>query len=319
MRAVRNPFNKLRTNLEDNIIVNEQTFIDYLEYFKQIALSVFEWENLPAGLDSRFLERTLYYDGKASFLYDKEKGFMNLRASASGDLNIYGLPTKLNCYSYGMSKYRQVFYGKDEINPPKKKEDECVLVMNNWNVAPTAGSIELYAYRLYEAQRSCDTNIKQQKYPVLIVTDENQRLTMQNLYKKVENNEPVIFGDNKLNDLSKVKTFNTQAPFVANKLQDYIKVIFNQCLTFLGIQNLDEKKERLIDKEASSNNELINLNLQARLAPRQEACRLFNEKYDENISVKVRSDLYNIIKEQESIINNYDFNDEATTDLGEGV
>lgn len=318
MRTHRNPFNKLRTNLEDNLIVNDLTFIDYLDRFKQIALSVFEWQNLPAGLDQRFLEITLYYDGKASFLYDKEKGFMNLRCAANGDLNIYGLPTKLNCYSYGKSKYRQVFYGKNDLIQ-RRKEDECILALNNWDAKPTADSIELFAWRLYNAQRSCDVNIYQQKYPVLIVTDENQRLTMQNLYKKVENNEPVVFGDSKLNDLSKVKTFNTQAPYVADKLQDYIKVVFNECLTFLGIQNLDEKKERLIDKEAGSNNELINLNLQARLAPRQEACKLFNEKYGTNISVKVRSDLYNIIKETQSIVADDYFNDEATTDLGEGV
>lgn len=318
MRTPKNAFNKLRTNLDDNLIVNDETFIDFLERFKQVALSIFEWVNLPAGLDSRFLEKTLYYDGKAAFLYDKEKGFMNLRACTNGNLNIYGLPTRLNCYSYGMSKYRQVYYGKNELNQ-RRKEDECVLVLNNFDAKPTATAIELFAWRMYNAERSSDTNIAQQKYPVLIVTDENQRLTMQNLYKKVENNEPVIFGDSKLNDISKVKTFNTGAPYVADKLQDYKKIILNECLTFLGIQNLNEKKERLIDKEASSNNELINLNLQARLAPRQEACKLFNEKYGENISVKVRSDLYNIIKETQSIVADDYYNDEATTDLGEGV
>lgn len=314
----RNKFAKLRTNLDDNLIVNDLTFIDYLNRFKQISMSRFVWENLPSGMDARFIEQTLYYDGKASFLYDKERGFINLRASSSGNLNIYGLPTKLNCFSYEFSRMRNVYFG-GEGSEKGRDEQGCILVLNNWDAVPTADTIELYAYRLYEAQRSCDTNIKQQKYPVLIVTDENQRLTMQNLYKKVEANEPVIFGDSKLNDLSKVKTFNTQAPFVADKLQDYIKIIWNDCLTFLGVSNLNEKKERLITTEANTNNEVINLNLQASLAVRQEACRLFNEKYDQNINVKLRSDLYNIIKEQESIVRDYDFNDEATTDLGEGV
>ena len=40
-----------------------------------------------------------------------------------------------------------------------------------------------------------------------------------------------------------------------------------------------DKKERLITDEANSNNELINLNLQSYLAPRQEACKQFNEKF----------------------------------------
>ena len=71
-----------------------------------------------------------------------------------------------------------------------------------------------------------------------------------------------------------------------------------------------DKKERLITDEAKSNNELINLNLQSYLAPRQEACRQFNEKFgftgtDKEISVRVRSDLHNIIKNAQSVVNDY--------------
>lgn len=71
-----------------------------------------------------------------------------------------------------------------------------------------------------------------------------------------------------------------------------------------------DKKERLITDEANSNNELINLNLQSYLAPRQLACKQFNELFgftdtDKEISVRVRSDLHNIIKNMESIINDY--------------
>ena len=301
----------------DAPLINDLTFIDFLRRFRQIALSRFVWEDLPEGLDQIFLEQVLYYDGIASFLYDKTNGFMNLRANVSGDLNYYGLPTKLNCWSYNIQKIRNVYYGANEFNL-RPKEQECILVRNSWDGESTAATLELFAMRLYEAERASDVNIKQQKFPALITTDENQRLTMENLYKKVDGNIPVIFGDSKLNDTTKVKTFNTQAPYVADKLQDYKKEIFNEALQFLGINSLNEKKERLINQEASSNNEVTNLNLQAQLAPRQEACRLFNEKYGENISVKIRSDLYNIVKEQESIVNDYEFNDEATTDLGLG-
>ena len=71
-----------------------------------------------------------------------------------------------------------------------------------------------------------------------------------------------------------------------------------------------DKKERLITDEANSNNELINLNLQSYLAPRLEACRQFNEKFgltgtDKEISVRVRSDLHNIIKNAQSIVQDY--------------
>lgn len=81
-------------------------------------------------------------------------------------------------------------------------------------------------------------------------------------------------------------------------------------LHFYGINNIAlEKKERLVTDEASSNNELINLNLQSRLACRKKACRQFNELFNlegENaIDVRVRSDLYNIIKSQDSVVQDF--------------
>ena len=46
------------------------------------------------------------------------------------------------------------------------------------------------------------------------------------------------------------------------------------------------------------------------LIPRIRACKQFNEKFgltgtDKEISVRVRSDLYNIIKQEESVISDY--------------
>ena len=104
---------------------------------------------------------------------------------------------------------------------------------------------------------------------------------------------------------------------------EYKKQIWNEALTFLGVNNLsNEKKERLITDEASSNNELINLNLQSMLIPRQEAAKQFNKLFglegtDKEISVRLRSDLYNIIKQEESVIT--DFNQNGIEDKIEEV
>ena len=71
-----------------------------------------------------------------------------------------------------------------------------------------------------------------------------------------------------------------------------------------------EKAERLITDEANANNELINLNLQAALVPRQKAAEEFNRLFgltgDKAISVRVRSDLHNIIKNAQSIVNDFE-------------
>ena len=49
----------------DSALSNDDTYFDYLRRMKMIALSMFEWQ-LPKGMDSRYLERSLYYKGMAS-------------------------------------------------------------------------------------------------------------------------------------------------------------------------------------------------------------------------------------------------------------
>lgn len=306
------PFNKQlgRKNNQffDSLYLNDSTYIDYLERMKKICLSMFEWVNLPSSMDSRFLEKTLFFEGQASLLKDENLGFINTKCSDGGYLNIYEIPTKLHCYSMQYSVDRNVYEGF--IEDPN---NQCVLVMNNWERIPTAYTIELFAYRLYLAQRSCDVNIMAQRTPVLILGTEKQKLMMENLYNKYDGNQPFIFGDKDIISNDMLKSINTQAPYVTDKLTEYKKEIWNEFLQFIGVNTIDvEKKERLITGEASSNNEVINLNLQSYLAPRKEACKKFNELFglvgDKAIDVRIRSDLFNVIKQEESIIVDYNKN-----------
>lgn len=299
----------------DSALVNDTTYFDYLNRFKKIALSMFEWVNLPKSMNSRWLELCLYYDGQACFLKDKKFGFINTRCVNNGHINIYGLPTSLNCYSYDYHENRKLYTGLNPLQTEKqrkeKETEECILIQNNWEAIGTASTLELFALRLYEAQRTADVNIKAQKTPVMVLVDEKQRLLMENLYSQYDGNQPFIFGDKLQLNEGVLKAIRTDAPFIADKITEYKKEIWNEALTFLGINNIMlEKKERLISDEANSNNELINLNLQSYLAPRKEACRMFNEKFgltgtDKEIDVRVRSDLYNIIKKEMSVTKDF--------------
>ena len=297
----------INSDFEDAILLNSQTYVDYLERMKKIALSMFEWVNLPDTMNSRYLEMCLYYKGQAALLYDEDYGFINTQAADSGYINIYGLPTKINCYSYSYNKMRELYVPNTNL----PAEEECILVMNNYQRVPTASTISLYAERLCEAQRACDTNVKAQKTPILLLTDKNQELTLRNMYAQYDGNTPVIFGDRNLLADRPIDSINTNAEFVANDIREYMQGIWNDFLCFIGINNLSEKKERLITTEANTNNELVNLNMQSYLIPRKQACKEFNDKFgltgtSRAIDVKLRSDLYNIIKENESIVKDYE-------------
>ena len=307
---------------KDSLYLNNETYLDYLNRFRRIALSMFEWVNLPKTMNSRYLEECLFFNGQASLLYSEKYGFINTKCAGNGYVNIYGLPSKLHCFSYDFQTDRDLYVGLNDINP-SNKEDECILVMNNWDRTPTAGSMELFAYRLYLAQRTCDVNVSSQRFPVMVVGDEKQRLMLENLYSQYDGNQPFIFGNKNQLTGDEMKVLSTEAPYVVDKLTEYKKEIWNEALTYLGINNISvTKKERLTENESNENNELVNLNLQSMLAPRLEACRQFNEKFgltgtDKEISVRVRSDLENIIKREQSIVS--DFQDNGIIDDKENI
>ena len=274
---------------------------------------MFEWVNLPSSMNERYLELCLYYTGQASLLYTEKYGFINTKCTSDGNLNIYGLPNSLHCFSYDFQESRTLYTGLNKVNTFKKNE-EAILVMNNIDRIPTAGMMELFAWRLYLAQRTIDVNISSQRFPLMIVGTNEQRLMLENLFNQYDGNQPFIFGNKKQLTEDMLKAIKTDAPYVVDKISDYKKEIFNEALTMLGINNMSiHKKERLTEDESNENNELINLNLQAMLQPRLEACRQFNEKFgltgtDKEISVRVRSDLHNIIKQEQSIISDYQDN-----------
>ena len=294
---------KILTPYEKAAVMNDQTVNDYLMRFRKIATSIFDWVNLPSSMDSRYIEQCLYFTGTAALLYTEEYGFINTKAACSGDMTIYGLPSQINCYSYSFNDMRNVYNGLvDGI----AKDSEAILVMNNWDRIPTVNTVQLFAARLAEADRVCDINIRAQKTPLIVLIDKQQELSMKNAYAQIDGNTPVIFGDKNQLDLKKIQSLNTSSPYVVDKIMEYKKQIWDEFLTFVGLNNLAEKKERLIADESNSNNEVINMNLQSYLAPRKKACEQFNEKFgltgDKAIDVKVRSDLLNILKQENSSV-----------------
>lgn len=254
---------------------NDQTYLDYFKRLRLLALSMFEWENLPDSVSQRFLEQTLFEMGKAIWVYDPSLGHLGLRVTPAGNLNVYGDPVKFQAYSIGYSKFYDA--------------DQCVMIRNNYDMLPTVSTLSLFAQRLTEVERTLDVNIKALKTPVLVLCEDRQRLTLKNLYHQVDGNEPVIYADKSLNP-DAIKVLRTDAPFLADKLMLYKHDLWNDALTFLGINNANtDKKERLITDEATANDQMIELSAQTMLLTRQKACDEINDMFGLNVSVKLRS------------------------------
>ena len=284
-----------------SMIINNQTYIDYLDRLKMIAISLFTWEGLDevAGVGaSDLLELALYENGRACFVKDDELGYMALRVNPDDKFNVYMLPTKVIAYSFEYNK--------------KYNFDDIVYIKNNKIQKPTLETLRLMSYRLYETERTIDVNLIAQKTPVLIEGDTKTILTLKNVYMQYSGNTPFIFGSKQYDLSNKLNVLNTGAPYLIDKLELHKHEIWDEALTYLGINNANtDKKERLITDEVNSNNELIKYYLNCFLKPRQEACDLMNKKYGLNIKVTLNDDVLKLLDMEKDIIEENNMKEEG--------
>lgn len=282
------------------MLINNDTYTDYLMRLRLIATSLFTWENLDdiAGYGaSRFLEQSLYDFGRACFYKDNELGYMALRVNPSDKLNIYELPVKVTAWSIGYTK--------------NLKFDDVVYIMNNELQLPTSNTLRLMAYRLYETERTIDVNLMAQKTPILIEGDTKTILTLKQIYMQYSGNTPFIFGNKQYDIANRLNVLKTDAPYLIDKLELHKHEIWNEAMTYLGIDNANtDKKERLVTDEVKSNNELIYYYLNCFYKTRKKACDDIKNKYDIDIKIKLNKDVLDLLKVNEDDIINYDRGDD---------
>ena len=84
----------------------------------------------------------------------------------------------------------------------------------------------------------------------------------------------------------------TNAPYLDDKLQIQKQEMERELLTFLGINNTLEKKERLLQDETNSNNQFIKMSSDIGFKQRQLACKMMNEKFALNVRVIETQDIF---------------------------
>lgn len=278
--------------------MNNRTYLQYYNRLTELAISMFEWKNLPDTIDPRFLEMCLFSDGMSVFFKDDVLGYLALQVMIGGMLNVYRIPTDRTAYA--TNGYQQ-----------KLNETNSIIIFNNYLHTNSMLDVEMFSKRLYNLDRAIDVNANAQKTPVLIQCDESQRLTMKNLYKQYEGNEPFIFGSKGL-DANGLKVLQTGAPYVADKLYELKVQYWNEALTYLGISNINTvKKERMITDEVTRNQGGVVASRYSRLESRRQACKQINEMFGLDIWCDYREDFTNLV-EAETI------DDTVGTDGSEG-
>lgn len=264
----------MRTSKNNELIdITEDLF--YKKY-KMLCLNMFKWEGLPDTILSKNIEKSLYKYGLCLIVNDKNLGFISVGANYTGNMNVNEEYTQVTTNGYNYIKTFD-YIGKDK--------DSTQLILNNDLAIPNHDYIRYYAKKMAEVEKVIRANINHQKFPWFIPCTPNTKKSVELMFKKVDNLEPLILGDKSILEGGlEVLTLNT--PYLADKLNEYKYEVEREVLTFLGLNNSFEKKERLVTSEVDVNNGFIEANINMLYNQRLIACENMNKKFGWNVTVK---------------------------------
>lgn len=260
-------------------LMNDRILTDYFVRLMLIARSLFKYENLPNGMDEKWIERYLFCEGACLFYKDPTYGYMVAKIGEAGTLNYYDEPTLVRPYATNYT-----YKGEQLVN-----NENCIIIRNNDEMLPTSPTLQIYAYDLTNIKRTQDTNIVNLKMPTIVRCSDKQKLSLKQTIAQRNDNEPVIWGDKNL-DLNTVEVLDLKTTIVFDKLQIQKHAIWNECMTFLGINNANmDKRERLVDDEVQANNEQVKACEDVMLKAREDAVKRINEMFGLDIKVRRRN------------------------------
>lgn len=260
----------------DSAVGNKAEYNHYFMRLMELSIAMFDWKGLPPSVNMRFMEMALFFNGSCVYFNDEVMGDLALKAVLSGPFDVYRNP--INRRIYSESGYTRNLTSKDSV-----------IIWNNMIRTNALQPVLLYANRLWNLDRIIDVNANAQKTPVLIQTTEDKRLTLKNVYKEWDGNQPVIFANKNL-DLNTLSVLKTDAPYVADKIYDLKTSIWNEALTYLGISNVETKREKMIVSEVARSMGGTIASRYSRLLARREAAKEINRMFGTDITVDFRTD-----------------------------
>lgn len=280
---------------------NSESFYSWYRWLQMVTTSIWEWNGFPKSVDKVYLEKKIFYNGWVAIFKDENIDVSILPKNRKGDLfalggqrghllDINGNPLDVEVVSENGGQYRA-----------KKRIGEDAVIIEN-NIFSHGGDrlARLYAERLSDLERTVDVNVSAQKTPTIFYSDALTRNTLKVVDMKINENEISIFGNKNKVNLGEVKQFNTQAPFVADKLtalqHDKLVEYFMRC----GFEAFEsQKKERLVSKEAEGTEAVSEGARNFGLVTREQACVDIKDTFNRNVSVRFRSELMSAINSPE--------------------
>ena len=277
---------KIRTKVK-----NDVTFASYFGMLQNMAENTFKWEGLPFQVDPIFIEKMLFQYGLVAVFNEPDVGLVALPAMQSGGFNIYGVPKMVRAFSPRTGFSRLLKYS------PVLAMTECILIHNtnrDLNSSQYKATLGMFAERLTDMKRTEDVNIYAQRTPVTTCVPEGQVETYKNALETYASCGQTIIGYKGLN-VDAIKAIKTDAPWVAQDIDELFVRTWNEAIGFLGISNVSiNKKERVNNDEVARAMGGALAFRNVRQEPRERAVELMNAKWNLDTKVTFSEELFDL-------------------------
>ena len=259
---------------EKDILKLDYSFKYWSDMLFEKCMRIFTWAGLT--FPQKEIECRLLIDGYCGFLKDSKVGLMVASGGMSGVTHYYDEFTTFNWSTVGVANTKSRAIGKD-----------CVIINNNQLRNPILPMVLRYASLLAHADISLKCAlINTRETNTYASSDENTADNINRYYDKLYNGYSASILDESL--IESVKNISNRESTTAIKdclsaRTDLLSNFFKE----IGVKSANDKKERMIESEVDSNNQLLLFNISDMLAERKKACEEINKIFGTNITVEL--------------------------------
>lgn len=262
-------------------VQNSDIYRHYRGRLIALALTQFEWVNLPDTVNRQYMEEILLTNGSAAWYIPKglDEWMCTSWIHNNGTFTAYGLPTGITGIDF---------------NARNIETDEFYILYDSMSarsrlVTPSLiNEINIQAKLLYEIHQTFRMNLMQQNTPYIVAATKTNLLSVKNLFKRFDNFDPVVEVKDAGFDIEKsVKTLPTLATWNGLSFLEARDLQWRRAINILGLTPDTTKKERVNELELVMNRQEDTISLNARLRSRVDLCNYMNKKYGLDISVNL--------------------------------
>ena len=264
----------LSKKTEKDILKLDYSFKYWSDMLFEKCMRIFTWTGLP--FPQKEIESRLLINGYCGFLNDSKKGLMVANGGMSGVTQYYDEFTTFNWSAPSVANTNSRVIGKD-----------CVIINNNQLRNPILPMVMRYASLLAHADISLKCAlINTRETNTYASSDENTAENINKYYERLYNGDSASILDESL--IESVKNISNRESTTA--IKDCLSArteLLSNFFKEIGVKSANDKKERMIESEVDSNNQLLLFNISDMLAERKKACDEINKLFGANISVEL--------------------------------